>query len=364
MKPDLADFLERYSVSGARAYLITTLVILMATGLRILVTPILGDNVAPVFHAVALVIVASLAGFGPSLFGLVLAIALFWFLHIHEMPLPEKIANRVAMFISGLFVCFITATMRTALINAAKFRREADFITREMHHRVKNLFAVIASMVTVSARDRPDAKTLLTDLRARIQALSDAHDVALSHTECVSFLNLLQRLVEPYRCAGSNDLRVRLEGRDLQLSYGFTTPLALIVHELATNAVKHGALSTPDGWVRLTWVQKDGALEMHWQEHGATADGASSESAEPGFGTLMVNASVAQLHGRIDRKLTDQGLHIRLTFPIPKPTENKFPSGSTRDRHPSWLPSRSSLPALRDSNKFSSKKPRITDSRS
>lgn len=365
MTPDLAYFLENNWLTGFRAYVVALITIISVTVLRVAMNPVLGDSAPYAFQALVLLVIASLAGHGPSLFGLAVAVALGWYtIPPYDQPTGQKVANEVTTTIVGVTICLVTATMRSALITAAAARREADFLGREMTHRVKNLFAVVASMVTLSARDRPDARAVLNELRARVQALSMAHDVAINQTDLVSLPDLMRQLTAPYCRPGSGKPRVIVSGDAESLPAGYTTPLALIFHELATNAVKYGPLGTEEGCVHLSWRRRDDRLEIRWRERGVPRSEQPVEPSEAGFGTVLVDASVAQMQGTIDRELEDEGLAVRISVPFADAERIRFRSAEAGARQEPCTPSRSSLSALRASKWFLRRKPAIRDSRS
>lgn len=365
MKPDWADFLERYALSGVRAYVMTAVIVVAATALRVALNPVLGDSAPYTIQALVLLIIATLAGLGPSLFGLAIVLAGGWHaIPPYDQPLAEKLANELTTSIVGFMICFVTATMRLSLFAATAARRDADFLGRELHHRVKNLFAVVASMMTLSARDKPESREVLGELRSRVQALSEAHDLAMSTTDMVSLHDLLDRLMCPYHTPDGAARRIHMTGEPVDLPAGHITPLALIFHELATNAVKYGALSLRRGTIRVSWDVDHDALKMFWQEDGLPRQDQPVETGETGFGTLLVEASVAQLRGTLDRSLTDEGLRVYLSIPIASMEPLRAPSGSPQGRRAGWPPAHPSLSVLRDSRWFSRTRSMIRDLRS
>jgi two-component sensor histidine kinase len=362
MQPGIAEFLEKNSISGIPAYSIAAIAVVAFTALRLALNPVLGDTAPYALQAVVLMLVASFAGYGPSLFALVTALVMAWFfIPPYDLSIEHKIANQAFAACAGTVMCVVTSTMRAALISAVAARRDADFLGLEMHHRVKNLFAVVASMITLAARDKPGSRDVLLDLRSRLQSLADAHDVAIDPTDFVSFPDLLDRLLAPHMMKGS---RVEIVGDHVELPPGHITPLGLIINELATNSAKHGALAEQNGKLRVHWIRQGETLAIHWKESGARLSGAPREVGKNGFGSLLINASIAQLHGSIERELAVDGLVAHLSIPLTEATQNMFLSDLAADRQTACDPPRSSLSALPGSRRFFPKKPRIRDSRS
>lgn len=195
---------------------------------------------------------------------------------------------------------------RTALQN--------EILSQELSHRIKNIFAVVTGLISVSARQFPEAKAFASSLRDRLQALAKAHDYARPHREELAFerstvLPLLERLLEPYGLD-----RVRLEGDDAQVDDAGATPLALLIHELATNAAKYGALSIPEGRVEVTTRREGDALRITWLE----TDGPAVRPPEKqGFGTRLAEMSVRnQLGGKLARTWAGNGLSVVIEVPV------------------------------------------------
>ncbi|MET0180704.1 MAG: CHASE3 domain-containing protein [Novosphingobium sp.] len=192
-------------------------------------------------------------------------------------------------------------------------RDRADLLARELNHRVKNIFAVILAIVRMSARGAPEAKPAIDRITARIDALVRAHDMSQGSGDgtAVDLRELIETAITPYRSDGE---RCLIEGEGVLLSGRVAMPLGLVVHELVTNAVKHGAWSRPDGEVRVRWARSGAALRIDWREHG---DGPPRGDGRPGFGSALIRSSARQLDGTIERTFEPEGLAVRIEFPLP-----------------------------------------------
>ncbi len=196
---------------------------------------------------------------------------------------------------------------------------EREIISQELSHRIKNIFAVIAGLIAFSARGKPEFAGIATDLRHRINALGRAHDFVRPHSVNSrpaaaqnSLHGLLQELFEPYqRIDGA---RLSVTGDDVQIDDRSATPLALLFHELATNATKYGALATELGTVRVTVTASDDAVTLNWCEQGGPA--VVEPTMPAGFGTQLIEMSaVRQLGGSVTRRWNDAGLVVDMTIP-------------------------------------------------
>ncbi len=195
-------------------------------------------------------------------------------------------------------------------------KEQADLIAQELNHRVKNLFAVILSLITLSARGSTDVPATIEKIRNRIHALSLAHSVSqgTSGIRSVEIKELLAATLAPYRSASN---AIGFDGPDMTLPTATMTPLGLIVHELATNALKYGALSTPSGSIKIHW-EKTGSEEhsellLIWTEVGGPVP---ARGTPQGFGSSMIAASAQQLNGTVEHHWRDSGLELHLRFPL------------------------------------------------
>lgn len=197
---------------------------------------------------------------------------------------------------------------------------EREVVAQELSHRIKNIFSVISGIVSLSARAHPEMKPLADELRSRIVALGQAHDFVRPHTKLpderppqTSLQGLVQILVGPYDRQGK--ARIAFAGPDAQIDDGAATPLALLFHELATNSVKYGALSSDGGKVALTSHIEGDQYHMVWKETGGPPRPDGSDL--PGFGSRLMSLSVeGQLRGTLERVWEDDGLRIDFTMPL------------------------------------------------
>jgi PAS domain S-box-containing protein len=199
-------------------------------------------------------------------------------------------------------------------------RKQAEehqrLLTAELSHRIKNLFAVVQVLAERSASKAPSAAECIQAFRGRLQALSAAHNALIAgEWNWASLASLVRTALEPYMGEGAG---IRLDLEDLKLNPQFALTLALGLNELATNAVKYGALASPSGRVTLTARVGAGEsgdeLRLAWQEDGGPAVDAP---ALAGFGTTMLRQAIEYQHeGKVELDWRKEGLICRLTFPI------------------------------------------------
>ena len=201
-------------------------------------------------------------------------------------------------------------------VSARKMAEEArERLASEMSHRVKNLFAIATALTAISSRSTTTAEAMADDLTRRLSALGRAHDLIrpqVSQQSGATQLGaLLAILLDAYDDTQGTGERIRVSVPDVLVGEGSVTTLALVVHELATNSLKYGALSKPTGSLEVTCTEVEGELEMVWKEVGGPP--VAMARGEPGFGSVLVNMSITdQLGGTIDFEWPTEGLIVRL----------------------------------------------------
>ena len=198
-------------------------------------------------------------------------------------------------------------------IHDLKLAEEArELVSRELSHRIKNIFAVVTSLVALTSRRSEGAVQDYADrLRARVEALARAHEhvgppAADAPAAPGTAQGLLGTLFAPY--ASPTRARVVVRGTDPEIGGRAATALALIFHELATNAVKYGALSGADGAVEVVLEDAPGgAVRITWTETGGPP--VAGPPTRQGFGTLLARRSAeAQLGAAIAQDWRAEGL--------------------------------------------------------
>jgi len=202
-----------------------------------------------------------------------------------------------------------------------RVQEQERLLMREMNHRVKNLFSLASSIVSISARHAQSPQDMAQAVRDRLSALSRAHDLTLSDhrrdgvivEKPTTLAALLRTLTDPYLEKEGGE-RIKQAGPPVTVGGRAVTGLALLLHELMTNAAKYGALSTPAGRLSITWLAKDGHLVLDWQESGGPP--IVGEPKESGFGSVLSNATISQFGGTMTREWRPTGLAIQLSLPL------------------------------------------------
>ncbi|MBB3948854.1 sensor histidine kinase [Aureimonas jatrophae] len=195
--------------------------------------------------------------------------------------------------------------------------QERQILVSELAHRLKNTLAITQSIATQTLRSAPDLVTARKSLGERIQALSRAHDILLTgEHDSGAVESVVRSAVELHDPEG----RVALRGPDLFVGPKAALTLALIIHELATNAAKYGALSVPQGRVHIAWVvevddeTQRPTLALMWRELGGPPVVPPSRK---GFGSKLIEIGLSgSVGGSVDLDYAPDGLKCRIVAPL------------------------------------------------
>ena len=181
-----------------------------------------------------------------------------------------------------------------------------SLLAREVDHRAKNVLAVVQSIVRLTKTENHE--TYVSSIEGRIRALSTAHNVlAQSQWVGASLHSLIEKELAPYHTA-----KIELRGPEIVLQPSAAQTLALVLHELATNAAKYGALSLPSGCISVTWSAVVD-LQLTWSE---TCGPRTTVPTRKGFGSLIISASIErQLGGEVRFDWRSEGLKCTISIP-------------------------------------------------
>lgn len=208
----------------------------------------------------------------------------------------------------------------TDIDDLKRMEQAKELLSQELSHRIKNIFAVVSALIALSARQFPEAKAFAAAVRTRINALARAHEFVRPHTETsrptVGTMTLHAFLADLFKAYAATDgaARVRLTGDDATFDDQAATSVALLFHELATNAAKYGALSVEGGHVDLETRNEGARFILTWQEQGGPEVKGPPERT--GFGSSLATLSVeGQLGGRLERNWGPEGLRVVADLP-------------------------------------------------
>lgn len=195
-------------------------------------------------------------------------------------------------------------------------QRRQHLLNAELHHRVKNTIATVQAVVQLSLRTSDSLDSFRHSIGARISSLANTHTMLTHHGwTLTSFKDLVESELRPYDSAG----RVRASGDDICLPSQLAVTLAMVVHELLTNATKFGALSLQTGRVDLTWTvepAEDGLrLLINWAESGGPP---VKPPVRRGFGTMLLDRLLAhQLNSKTTFAFPPEGVQFSAEAIVP-----------------------------------------------
>jgi len=204
----------------------------------------------------------------------------------------------------------VAAVHRDMTENRA-FKEHLGFTLRELSHRTKNLLAVVQGLARMIARRSGSLDEFEIRFRGCIQALAHSHDLLVQHDwKGATLQELLRVQLAPF--GGLDTKKIRIDGPEVFLTPPAMQSLGLVMHELATNATKHGALSTPAGSVAIDWTRDpaDYGVTMVWRERNGPP---VAEPTRKGFGQVMFERIGASLDGSITTDFRPEGFVCTVT---------------------------------------------------
>jgi PAS domain S-box-containing protein len=207
--------------------------------------------------------------------------------------------------------CLRLTGLTTDITDRKRAEEQQRMLVRELDHRVKNLLASIAKVAQRTREGSSSIDEYLPGLDSRIQSMTNAHALlSRSRWQGVRLAELVGTELAPFvRADGAS-----VEGPDVLLATEATQPMAIVLHELVTNASKYGALSTPDGRITVRWdLSEDQArLVLEWIEAG----GPPVVPGQPSYGTGVIrNLIPYELGGTVDLAFAAEGLRCRIALP-------------------------------------------------
>ena len=195
--------------------------------------------------------------------------------------------------------------------DALRAAMSSAVLAREYNHRIKNSFAVAAGLVRAAGRNAQSVGDLVRDCVDRFASLGRAQDLIIGEHETTDLQQVVEAVLTPF-AYGEN---CRAAGPQVDMNRTQITPLALLLHELATNSVKYGAMRN-GGQVNVSWTIAASEMTFSWIE---TTDIPAGAGMDGGFGTKVLEVATRQLSGRMRRSYADGVLTIETIFPVDAP---------------------------------------------
>jgi PAS domain S-box-containing protein len=204
----------------------------------------------------------------------------------------------------------------TDITERKRAEEQQSTMVAELNHRVKNILAIVQSVAAQTMRSSSSLENFADAFSGRLRALAVAHDI-LTQTRWIGIglSELLIAVLAPYR--SSDETRVSIVGPAVLLPARAVVPLSMVLHEMATNAAKYGALSKRRGSIEITWQVTNGtekSIELVWAERGGPKVKAGASS---GFGTKLIDRVISHdLDGSINIDFDPAGVRWTIAFPV------------------------------------------------
>jgi two-component sensor histidine kinase len=228
-----------------------------------------------------------------------------------SIPTADQIVGLSLFAVASTMIVWIAAKYRDVLRQLNEEEHYRQVVVDELGHRVKNKLATIYAILRHELRGHKD---IWESVSGRLRALSVADDFLVrSDGKGVDFRQILEMELEPYGSA-----RISLHGEPVLLFAKLPNVLALVFHELATNAAKYGALSVVGGHVIISWRASGDQIAVEWQEIGGPVVTAPVKRS---FGSNLIERSLYGFAGSAKIEFAPGGVVCRIQFPKPKPPD-------------------------------------------
>ncbi|MGC4409807.1 DUF4118 domain-containing protein [Rhizobium rosettiformans] len=329
--PAFASVEDRLSPSKLIAtYVASLIVFAIALAVRAWFDPVLPAGFPFLTFFPAVIICGFVVGLRQGILVAVLSGLSAWYFFISPGRFDFSMGTLLAM---GLYVFVVTTELTMIYLVTRAYRQEIrtreeiqrlaeqqEVMAQELDHRLKNIFATINAIISLSLKNASSADELAARLRDRLTALGRSNLLlrGLRQGEDASLQVVVDQALEPFAIVGTP----RFTGHGPRVPIGGQTVvvLSLILHELGTNAAKYGALSVGHGQVSLTWdieMAQDGTeqLVMRWRESGGPPPHAP-QPGSGGFGSTLMKRVIAGVRGQTEITYPETGAEVRLTLPV------------------------------------------------
>jgi len=315
------NFRKLVPAGSTEAYAFATFCVAIAALARWAVGLFVEDVVPFATFFPAALFAALVGGIGPGIFAAILGGIIGWWAFLGPpmtwFPLTSgQQISLVAYLITSLIIVWAAdhyQKLTKRLEDEQKFR---ELAVEELAHRLKNKVATIQSIVSLQLREDPKARDEIVNCLGSLKATDDL--IIATQGKGARIGDILSAELRPYDAA-----RISLEGPEILLSPKLALTMALLLHELATNAAKYGALSRSSGKISVRWSYSDPWMNLEWHE----SDGPPvSVPNHRGFGTRLFLRALDQFGGNVDADFSSTGLVCKLRVPLSDLTPSIVPA--------------------------------------
>jgi two-component sensor histidine kinase len=273
----------------------------------------------------AVLFAALIGGVGAGTYAAILSGIIAWWAfmppHFAFFPLPTGQAISLLIYLSASLLIVWAADHYRRLTNRLEDEEKFRKLTvEELAHRLKNKIATIQAIISMELHDIPQKRAAII---GRLTALAATDDLILeTQGQGAGLREILSTELAPYEAS-----RIAIAGPGILLSPKLAMTMALLVHELATNAAKYGALSSATGRVTIGWSLSDGHLNLEWRESGGPVVNTPTKT---GFGMRLLSQALTQFEGVVETDYEATGLLCKMNVTLPENTNigpGETPSG-------------------------------------
>jgi two-component sensor histidine kinase len=305
------NFRKRIPAGSAEAYVFATICVAAAAIVRWAIGSFFEGVVPFATFFPAALFAALVGGVGPGTFAAILGGIIGWWAFLDPamafLPLTSGARiSLIAYLVTSLVIVWASDHFRKLtkrLEDEEKFRQLA---VEELAHRLKNKVATIQSIVSLRLREDPQARDEILGCFGSLKATDDL--IIAAQGKGARLDDIVSAELRPYQAA-----RISIEGPEILLPPKLALTMALLFHELATNAAKYGALSCSVGKISIRWSYSAPMLHLQWRESEGPPVAVPSHR---GFGTRLFQRALAQFDGKIDASFASSGLHCELSVPL------------------------------------------------
>lgn len=298
--------------TAVRNYALALLIFAVAIGARYLLDYVVPERLPFITFFPAVLVAAFFCGLWPSILVLVLSAAAgaAW----TEAPAgASEIVFFVASFLlfiglSGVNVALVHILM-TTLEKLRQRDQQLGLINRELKHRIKNLFSIANSVCLQTIKSGKTVDDMSHSVSGRLMAIASAQDLLTATAADGADLHALTAAL--VTTLAPHPSRLEIDGPPTQLPADTATPFALVLHELATNALKYGAWSAEAGVVKVSWTKERVVLLFRWREHDGPA---IAPPTREGLGHLLITRSLPG--AALTHDIKADGLECRIDLPL------------------------------------------------
>lgn len=299
---------EGFPPQSTAAYAFAVACVAVASFLRFALNLVDDGRLPFATYYPAILIVTLLGGIGPGGFAAALSIVLMWGSSVPDFGWPTR--NQAIYLVVHAIASILTAWLAEGYRRIVRRLRDEEeqraFLVKELQHRSRNIFAVVQAIVNMTLSERrQDADKI----NRAIAALLVADDLLLRSPDHTADLkDILGAELKAFDAT-----RIATNGESIALVPQLARALALILHELATNAAKYGALSKPDGRISVSWTDEAGRVRIRWVEEGGPT---VAPPGRRGFGSQLFERLLNGFHGSVATEFRPEGVVCQITFAL------------------------------------------------